>query len=515
MSVTSIIDQVVYDTDGTTGPFPITFPVRLNSSYNARDICVEYVDADGVKTDVTLASTVSGLNVTLGTAYETGGKIVIYRKPDAKQESVYSHGTVFPAKQFEGDLDFLTFLVQRALGETARSLKVPAVETGDSELLLPTAVNRASKYLAFDAAGDPIVSGGGIDPAIPVSAYIETLLDDADAAAARDTLDVFSRDEIIGRNKLINGNFDVWQRGTSVAVATGETKYQADRWSVQMAGTSAATTYSRQTFSPGQTSVPNNPRYFLRSLCTNGGDATNGLHLLSQKIEDVSTFAGKATVLTFWAKADAAKNVAIEIVQMFGSGGSPSSSVTTYIATVALTTSWQKFEIPVTVPSISGKTIGTSGYNTSYLSVNFWMSAGSTYAARTNTLGIQTGTFDFAQVQIEEGSEASKYEDRSYSVELLLCQRYYIPNLLCAASTSFALETTVGFICPYIRMRVSPTITFAGAVFSKSGTGNYAVSAITVNPGASGASIGGCTIAAGAGTGIVGTVAGLVLDAEF
>jgi hypothetical protein len=47
--------------------------------------------------------------------------------------------------------------------------------------------------------------------------------------------------------------------------------------------------------------------------------------VLNQNIEDVRTFAGQQITVSFWAKADAAKPIAVEFIQKFGFGGSPSS----------------------------------------------------------------------------------------------------------------------------------------------------------------------------------------------
>lgn len=78
-------------------------------------------------------------------------------------------------------------MVQKHSEEIARALLVPISESVASPL--PSASTRAGRYLAFDGSGNPVASAGpGGDSAIPVSAYIETLLDDADAATARATL---------------------------------------------------------------------------------------------------------------------------------------------------------------------------------------------------------------------------------------------------------------------------------------------------------------------------------------
>jgi hypothetical protein len=237
------------------------------------------------------------------------------------------------------------------------------------------------------------------------------------------------------RNKIINGNFDFWQRGTSFTPTVGQ--YTADRWLYGQVGSTLAV--SRQAFTLGQTDIPGEPSYFIRTAVTSVAGAGNYAHQL-QRIESVRTLPGKTITVSFYAKADAAKNIAVELSQSFGSGGSPSSAVTNITpVTCALTTAWQKFTATITIPSISGKTLGTD--NNDYLLLAFWFDAGSNWNSRTNTLGQQSGTFDIARVQLEEGSVATPFEERPYGLELSLCERYY--------EKSFLLTTTpaqnVGF----------------------------------------------------------------------
>ena len=89
------------------------------------------------------------------------------------------------------------------------------------------------------------------------------------------------------KNAFINGDFDVWQRGTSFT-ATG---YTADRWQGnEQVGTGGAATFSRQAFTIGQTDVPDEPKYYFRHDQTTG--ATNRPYT-NQRIESVRTFAGQ------------------------------------------------------------------------------------------------------------------------------------------------------------------------------------------------------------------------------
>lgn len=261
------------------------------------------------------------------------------------------------------------------------------------------------------------------------------------------------------RNKIINGNLDIWQRATSsAAAATG--RYVADRWYMEGNISSVATDRANSTFTLGQTDVPNNPKYWYRSVVTSVSNVAS-FAILRQGIEGVQTFAGQTAVLTFWAKADASKNIAVEFKQVFGTGGSPSATVLVAPTTCALTTTWTKYTVPVTMPSISGKVLGSN--NDDRVEIQFWFDAGSNYNARTNSLGNQSGTFDIAQVQFEPGPVASTFEQRAISLEQVLCQRYsYVPPLGGAATRlAFSIAgstTTVHFALPMpTTMRATPT----------------------------------------------------------
>lgn len=96
---------------------------------------------------------------------------------------------------------------------------------------------------------------------------------------------------IPGRNRIINGDFDIWQRSTSTTFGAG-TAYVADRWNC---GGAASTTVSRQAFTLGQTDVPNEPKYYLQSAWT----ANSQNYEVAQKIEGVRTLAGQKLQLVF------------------------------------------------------------------------------------------------------------------------------------------------------------------------------------------------------------------------
>lgn len=228
------------------------------------------------------------------------------------------------------------------------------------------------------------------------------------------------------RNAIINGDFSVNQRGLNSSgqvggVALTTAQYGQDRWMVEFGG--GTVTYSAQAFTVGNPITGQEPANFAQ-VAVSGQSAAGDNAILEQRIEDVRTFAGQQVTISFWAKATSGTpKVAIDFAQYFGTGGSPSALVTNYVGQVTLSTSWTRHQATFTVPSISGKTLGT---NNNHCGIFYlWCSAGSTYNSRTGSLGIQNSTFQFWGVQVEAGSVATPFERRPQQVELALCQRYY------------------------------------------------------------------------------------------
>ena len=223
----------------------------------------------------------------------------------------------------------------------------------------------------------------------------------------------FATFEEKGKNLIINGNFDIWQRGTS-STSSG---YLADRFVIQNNQGSGAFTQSRQEFTLGQTDVPNNPRYFHRTAITTAPTSNNDDILLSHRLEDVRRSSGRTVTLSFWARGSG-KKIRLYTEQNFGIGGS--SPVGFVIDTVTTASSgFTKFEIKIPYPSIAGKTIGTGGTNVNILFTY------SESTDRNSVVSNQIGTFDIAQVQVEYGDVVTEFEGRDLGTEFALCQRYY------------------------------------------------------------------------------------------
>lgn len=263
------------------------------------------------------------------------------------------------------------------------------------------------------------------------------------------------------RNQLHNPRFAIAQRGNSIAASTGK-RYGLDRWFVDSTGSTSA--MSRQNFTLGQTDVPGNPLNFCRVDVTSVAGASNFAHF-SQRIEGVQSLQGGKCRIRFWAKANAARSVAIELNQNFGTGGSPSAQVNLTVQKINLTTAWQRFSLTADVPSIAGKTLGSNGDD--FLQLTFWLDAGSSFDSRTNSLGQASINFDIADVQLEAGSSVSPFEARPIPVELALCQRHYESGGITYSGVASASAQDFGLSYDFkVTKRASPTMAKSGTTFT-------------------------------------------------
>lgn len=249
---------------------------------------------------------------------------------------------------------------------------------------------------------------------------------------------LFDNSFYAGKNKFLNSDFLIWQRGTSFS----SNGYTADRWN---SVSDATVTTSRQSFTLGTAPVAGyEGTYFLRQAKSAGGSYMQ----LEQRIEDVRTFANKTVTLSFWAKADGATTLAPYCTQNFGSGGS--AVVDTSLGTIAITTSWARYSVTFTVPSISGKTIGTS----SYLQITPTRFASSAAI-----------TIDLWGAQLEAGSTATPFQTATGTIqgELAACQRYYYRQTSGQTYSNFAVAIAENTSTAYtyttfpVTMRTAPT----------------------------------------------------------
>lgn len=184
MTVSTFETRKTYNGNGTTDEFATPYFL---------------VDADlAVRVDGTLqtitthysvagAGVAGGGTVTFVTPPPTGtGNVVIIRDPALTQLLDLVENDSNPAETREQAFDKLTMIAQRLAERSGRSIQLSDTDTAAS-MVLPVLADRASQFLGFNASGEPIAAGGTID-ALLVSAFMQTLLDDADATTALATL---------------------------------------------------------------------------------------------------------------------------------------------------------------------------------------------------------------------------------------------------------------------------------------------------------------------------------------
>ena len=235
------------------------------------------------------------------------------------------------------------------------------------------------------------------------------------------------------RQAIINGNFDVWQRGTSFVNPTTGT-YTADRFTTDIGtgGTFPTTlTHSQLTLASGDLGGS----FYGYRLTTDGAGSgfTSGAHyFVDQLIENGTRFlcgVGKAVTVSFYAKSDiAGKRIGISPAQFYGTGGSPSAAEVDLPGTnFTLTNSWQRFNHTFLTKTLAGKTFGTN--NDDYLSIRIgymWGSGWNTNFSSSTTESFGgAGTIDIAQVQVCSGTTALPFQPRLVPEEQELCHRYF------------------------------------------------------------------------------------------
>ena len=244
---------------------------------------------------------------------------------------------------------------------------------------------------------------------------------------------------ITNENILINPQFDICQKQTAISSATTTSgTLTADMWYVNASGASYKT--SRQNFTVGQTDVPDNPKHYFRLEVTT---ANNNLYL-AQFVEDLTRLGGREVTLSYWVKGTnpAGGSGQVVVVQDFGSGGSTLTS--TVVGNVTATSTWTKKSFTFTVPSLTGKTLGSVSNVPDHNTQIRLFQIPSTDTATT------AFTLDFANIKLEYGDTATPCFRENYGDTLRKCQRYkyiiHLPNADSYPSSAFVQSSSSGYI---------------------------------------------------------------------
>ncbi|HEY2617783.1 MAG TPA: hypothetical protein VGI78_10630 [Acetobacteraceae bacterium] len=259
----------------------------------------------------------------------------------------------------------------------------------------------------------------------------------------------------VGRNLLHNPLFNIAQRGAGPLNASGA--YTLDRWRMLFNG---AMSVSQGTASDGERTAVGDEGMVHHLDCSFAGTAGAGdLTLQFQVIESLRRLAGKTVTVSFWASGSAALRLGVSLDQNMGSGGSPSANVNgTGVSVVLGASTWSRYSLTFTLPSLSGKVLGTNGDDGTQF--NFWYSAGTSMATRSGSVPVQSGSINLWGVQLEIGSAATPLEKLDPQNDLANCQRFYLSGMTFNVSGYGAGTASIGYdqTLP-VPMRAFPTVT--------------------------------------------------------
>lgn len=211
-------------------------------------------------------------------------------------------------------------------------------------------------------------------------------------------------------NYVMNSNFDFSQRGQSFNNPGSDT-YTVDRWQVGYDGSGQSFNVSKAPVTPGILPTSATSCLAYNQTVAPTGQTSN---VCVYHIEDVNTLQGKTVTIGFYATADAAYEIGLQFVQHFGSGGSDD----VILSPLSFTTTtggpfggFAYYEFTLDIPSVLGKTIGS----THFLYFYFSLPINVTFA------------FAVTSIMLNEGSIAAPHVlmGRDYGGELRFCQRYF------------------------------------------------------------------------------------------
>jgi hypothetical protein len=317
-------------------------------------------------------------------------------------------------------------------------------------------------------AGASLVATGNTFNAVSSVRFAADFSGDTSRLTARDNIvknSVYVHGDTDARqNQIIDGAFDYWPQGAGPFVPVF--RYTSATWRFAT-GTGESFTVSREDFTIGQTEVPANPKYFIR--CTRTVIGTTFSVLQCYLPGGAARFSGRTLTLHFWGRTSSAAHFHIRMDQTFGTGGSPSDPAATLITAPSpgddSSTSWQKYTYSFSMPSVSGKTLGSDGNDALRL---------------TFLLNIEDGlvSYDLANVKVELGARPSIFV-RDPLETTIERAGYLVRSVPFHLTSNADASVRAGNVVRVGPMVVTPSITLTPA----SGTGGTVLVARDVNTG--------------------------------
>lgn len=279
------------------------------------------------------------------------------------------------------------------------------------------------------------------------------------------------------KNRIINGDMKIAQRGTSFANASA--MYTLDRYSYYHVSTSAIT-ISQSTDVPSGSGLSNSLRATVTTADTS--IATGDYSTIIQNIEgyQVADLVGVPFTVSFWVRSS---KTGVHCIRLRNSGVDRC-----YVAEYTINSSdtWEKKSVTISSGLPSDGTwnfnngLGlllswtlASGSNSQTTSTDTWLSANVYQGTsnQVNCLDTVGNIFAITGVQLEKGSSSTDFEFRPYQFELDLCSRYYETTVVVFCFGGPAASTDVKLGGNYrVHKRATPTITTSSITGTVSAT---------------------------------------------
>lgn len=205
-------------------------------------------------------------------------------------------------------------------------------------------------------------------------------------------------------NYVINGQFLFFDNASISTLPASETAI-ADYWYFDKNNTTATDSIDFVEFALGSTTPPLSPKYYFHYECTNvpSGETYKDVYI---KIKGVESFQGSPIVLAIEQQGTVPVQVLeFRYLQHFGTGGTPSADVGASISSHNVSLTWSKINDTLTLPTISGKTLGTNNDD---------------YIAFIIRLPVNVTTeIDLTNFQINLGSALLDYEYLTYDQQYI------------------------------------------------------------------------------------------------
>ena len=252
MALSDTTNRQAYTCNGATVAFAFSHPFHAQADL----VVLKVLISDGTETTLTITTdyTISGSTDAEG-HYADGGtvttvatfsslyRLIIYRAPTLTQGVDLVENDPLPVNSgVESPMDRLTMISLRSNEIATRSMRQP---DGDSAVIgaLPAKVTRASLYLGFDAAGDPVALAAPANTTA-VTAFMATVLDDATAAAALATLGALPlAGGTVTGDLTMSGASVVETEGAAVVAASSTNIWATDGNTVHVTGTTTITSF--------------------------------------------------------------------------------------------------------------------------------------------------------------------------------------------------------------------------------------------------------------------------------